>query len=1002
MDGLLTPVSITYKKQEQKEEDALVEASTPSPLSAPQTEAPVRPSHVRTAGDALEVLRNQPSFDDLKLSLAFLDEEKTFRITTPGPVAAQLVHVLVSEVIPNYWSILYGEMSAPKKGRASRKPQELELLLSFLRSITGLNAILLRLKQLIQQSKESKKKIGGPNILQNLRILLQLCSEVLKGNTTIEKIWKTIQEASAVPGKQKALWQELLNLVGSGKIVGIAAEAEAISNELSNEPNERYWIADSGSYSRWLGQNVSYWGRALGDESGQAWKCCSELLGKALRLGHPDDIAKELLNSMLLQLETDISQFLNIFSHLPSLEQRSLLYTFLKILSRDNLSLDITSEDDSKWWQVNMAVVSAAAKLLDVLIAGDEVRKNFLISWLTNSSGAGIGEGIAIRRAAIAALSNNKKDIEMVLEKSLSQFGDQLYIRHAPTLQQEVHAQVLLLSAGYVHRMAPLRLTMIMRTGSHLSVVSNRLSASSLRARFLGMVVGEALSSLVDKGDKVMDFKMEETKTSEAKWYKSLVNVKDTIGDLEALRSKFVPKSPKSKRHTTSKSTTKPNPLQGSTKILSIEEVEDDDEVSSDDGLTPYAKPDSDAEDSDEDPTLITRNKPTAPVYIRDLITYLRDTENYDRQKLGLMTASSLIRRKANFGTEVSSHAEEIATLLVGLQDKYEIEGFQSLRQQGMIAILVALPGKMGPWFSKTFFDGDYSISQRASILTTLGLGARELGGHGSEDKNLIENASTTFPSKMLPENMHKYYTNTNTKNAKTTKPSPSRPNPPPNAVDTLSETLQTTMLAPLATSAADTLTGPNILKVRTFSSRLAVEKARKKPIPNTLATMLSRSFFFPLTGRFFVHLKAYGSTSASNITFHPYLLSLFLKTLALMLHTSGPSTLSLPQMTSEFWDLCLSLRGQARGDSSVQEGLLFAFMTILEMNEGDLRAVAERHGRELVETREWVEGVFGGLAGGSEEDEKRRMLAAGVLVRIGECVEKYQRLMVGDLAGGF
>jgi telomere length regulation protein len=69
--------------------------------------------------------------------------------------------------------------------------------------------------------------------------------------------------------------------------VGIAAEAEAISNELSNDPNERYWVADSGSYSRWLCQNVSFWGRTLRNDSEQAWKCCSELLGKALRLGHP-------------------------------------------------------------------------------------------------------------------------------------------------------------------------------------------------------------------------------------------------------------------------------------------------------------------------------------------------------------------------------------------------------------------------------------------------------------------------------------------------------------------------------------------------------------------------------------------------------------------------------------------------------------------------------------------------------------------------------------------
>jgi telomere length regulation protein len=60
-----------------------------------------------------------------------------------------------------------------------------------------------------------------------------------------------------------------------------------------------------------------------------------------------------------------------------------------------------------------------------------------------------------------------------------------------------------------------------MRSGTHLNAISNRLAASSPRARFLGMVVGEALSSLVDTGDKIMDFKMDEMKTPEAMWFKN-------------------------------------------------------------------------------------------------------------------------------------------------------------------------------------------------------------------------------------------------------------------------------------------------------------------------------------------------------------------------------------------------------------------------------------------------------------------------------------------------
>jgi len=665
------------------------------------------------------------------------------------------------------------------------------------------------------------------------------------------------------------------------------------------------------------------------------------------------------------------------------------------------MSSIVTSDDNAQWWQVDSDLISASAALVTILLGNEESRTNHVVTWLTSSSGAGVGEGVAIRRAILAALVKNKSYIEIVLEKSLQQFGDQLYIKHTPAMQQDgrclkynpnmqalifylVHAQVLLLSAGYVHRKTPMRLATMMRSGAHLGMVSNRLSASSPRARFLGMVVGEALSSLVDNSEKRMDFKMEEMRTSEAKWYKSLVGVSDTVGTLDMLRSSALSKVSKNTQPFKPQQAPKAKPtVTQSSSIVSIEEVEDGSEQESDDddGLTAYAKPDSDDEDSDEDPTLITRNKPTAPVYIRDLITYLRDSENYDKHKLGLQTAATLIRRKANFGTEVSAHAEELASLLVGMQDMYELENFLELRSQGMIAILIAQPLKMGQWFSKTFFDGDYSISQRASILITLGLGARELGGLATE--NPIPKSNTSFPSKSLPEKMHQLYA--------------SHSAPQLTAIDNLSTTLINTMISPMAASLADKLTGPSVLKVRTFSSRMAVEQKRKKPTTNALAKVVADGFFFPLTGRFFIHLKAYGSTRA-NITFEPFLLALFIKTLSLLLHASGPSSISLPQMTSEFWDLLLSLRTQSIGDITVVEALLFGFLTLLEMNE-DKRGLVDAHGRQMLETQEWIEGVFGRVKGGSEEEERVRMLAAGCLVRIREVVEKYQAMLMGDLA---
>lgn len=499
------------------------------------------------------------------------------------------------------------------------------------------------------------------------------------------------------------------------------------------------------------------------------------------------------------------------------------------------------------------------------------------------------------------------------------------------------------------------------------------------------MSVGEAISTLIDSPDKRMTFKVPEMSTSEANWYKSIICVHDVVGLRDAIKSgSLVPgtrvKVP-ARKHTAPKpQSIRGNDLHGSSKIVAIQELDDDGEENEDDDLIPYEKPDDDEEDSDDDPTLVVRNKPTAPVYIRDLITYLRDTEDYDRQRLALNTAPSLIRRKANFGTEVGAHVEDLAALLVGLQDKYELDNFQDVRIQGMIAIVIAKPLEMGQWFAKTFFDGDYSISQRAAILSTLSLSARELGGYKDEDGSLTSMAplpSTSFPSKTLPAKLNSTFAG-------------SLPSP----VDALARRLERTMIAPLAAHAADELSGPNILKVRTFSSRLAVESRRTKPIANALAKVVADGFFFPLTARWWLHMKAYG---AENVVFSPFLLSSYLKTLSLIIHASGSSTLSLPQMTREFWDLLLTLRGGGQGDKSVVEALLFAFLTLLEVNE-DKRRLAEDHARELLETQEWVNGLFNNLGGGSAEDEKIRMLAAGVLIRTREVVEKYQTLLMGDM----
>lgn len=645
--------------------------------------------------------------------------------------------------------------------------------------------------------------------------------------------------------------------------------------------------------------------------------------------------------------------------------------------------------------------IAAAAALIRGMIDDNQPMKDHLISWLSDPN-LSATEPFALRRAAISALAEEKHDnriivddpMQDIMEKNMKLFGDSLFIKHAPILQQEACAQVLLLSAGYVHRAQPMFLFTLARSSIHLNATSNRLRSSSNRGRFLGMIVAMAISDIVDKTGSKMDFDVEDVKSPEARWYLQLVKLDDKAGSFRDMKDTFQQQSSSSASSARKLSPDAPRadtsskPKKGIQQISSpstqtsiqgprIVEIMDDSEE--DDDLVPYAKPDSDPEDEDEDPTLVNRNKPKPPVYIRDLIAGLNDSENHDRHTLSLKHAASLIRRKTSFGKEVSDHAIELAAILTGLGDTFETENFQELRMQALIAVLLSDPTQMAPWFASQAFDGDYSLSQRITVLSVLGLSARELAGYKNEDNEMNPALpSTSFPSKQLPDRLHKMYATDKQKTP----------------LSRIASSLETAMIQPMALEAADSVSGPNILKVRTFSSRMEVEKKRKKAIPNALAKIVAENFFFPLTGRWWQNAQAYGS---SNVHFQPFLLSTYLKTLAILLHASGPSTPSLLQMTSEFWDLLLGVRTNALGDISVLEATLFSLLTLLEVNE-DKRRIAEDHSKQLIETQEWVELVFEKSSGADEEAERIRMLAASVLMKTREVVEKYQRLLVGSM----
>ncbi|KAF2831443.1 hypothetical protein CC86DRAFT_443135 [Ophiobolus disseminans] len=913
--------------------------------------------HIDSAESVLDVLKSQPSQQTVTNALKYMTSVG-FSLLLPESLNASIAHQLVNDTVPHYWR--------PSRGSSRQK-----LFARVLRNPIGIGHTITRLRSLIADCNKKKAPGEDRDPTDHMDDLLDILNQILRGDGTSSLVLHDIHAHGKNAMQKSLMWREYLGQTASGRLISIVAEAEDVLKSRQASRNGS-WIADGNTFAEWLGRNIATLIREK-DNSEEYMSAVVEVCSKALTLGYTDRVIGSLTSTLM---DTDsVALLADLIPRLKPFEQRKYLNSIITFFIRRQFFPDHINLEDAPI--PASTTISGIAKLLHILTKESDALKDHLVSLLTRSTLPSLDDSLGTRRSVMAAIAQDEDKLYTLLENCIKMFGDSMYIKHTPLVQQEALAQNLALCCGYVQRSQPMFLTMMAKSSYHVSGMSNRIGASSPRARFLGIAVGVAISKMVDKPDLQLKFGMEGAEAVEARWYEALTKIDDKLGEISAINitaqgTAAVKRAEQKSKPTPKLSKPSITEIQGPRIIEVLSDSEDED-----DDLVRYEKPDSDPEDSDDDPTIINRNRPTAPVYIRDLIVGLRDEEDYDRHALALSTAASLIRRKANFGTEVIDHIDDLAIILTGLQDNSELEGFTQQRQQALIAILLAKPVQMAQWFVRSFFSGDYSLSQRIVMLTTLGLGARELAGMKDSSTEDLLPPAASFPSKQLPPHLHKIYAE----------------NKDPNPVAKISSSMAREMLSPLASQAADQLTGPNILKVRTFSSRMEVEKKRQKPIPNALAKIVAENFFFPLTGRWWLQVRA----SNDSIYTSTHLLPNFLQTLSLLLNASGANTLALPQMTREYWDLLLSVRSLAAKDKQVLNAVLFGFLMILETNENKER-VATEHGKELMETQAWVKMVFEGLGTGSEEDERVRVLAAGVVVRCGEVVEKYQRRMAGAL----
>lgn len=123
-----------------------------------------------------------------------------------------------------------------------------------------------------------------------------------------------------------------------------------------------------------------------------------------------------------------------LLEQLPAHEQKKILSGVLKYASETYFSFSSISADSTA---VDAAAVSAVAGLIKQVTGNSAVLHEQLVSWLLTNLAVGLINGVGVRRAAVAVVAENRKGLSEILDKSMAEFGDQLFIKHAPIIQQE-------------------------------------------------------------------------------------------------------------------------------------------------------------------------------------------------------------------------------------------------------------------------------------------------------------------------------------------------------------------------------------------------------------------------------------------------------------------------------------------------------------------------------------------------------------------------------------
>lgn len=491
----------------------------------------------------------------------------------------------------------------------------------------------------------------------------------------------------------------------------------------------------------------------------------------------------------------------------------------------------------------------------------------------------------AVQRASVIGWTQGLETATLELVKL---WGSKLAVSQVSILIQHAQTQVLLGCASQLDKESLDRIT---STPQFSTAISTHLAALSEQTRLMGTIVAEVF---VRQSGQKLSFGMEYSydyffaKEQPMELTKALSSIESESTVVNALPQVLLPPD-----------------------ATPVPDVND-----------PIDSDDEDEETCD------------APVYIRDLLDYLR-SDDYAKQRAALVGGPDLLHRKAHF-KEVQQYSRDLLIAVAQLTDKFNINNFSELRQTLLIAIVVGDP-PMAVEVCKLLVNGDYSLYQRLSLMNSLVGAAQELSNFHSVD----------FASEKLPGLMHRAFYS---------------------PVDSITSSLQDKLVIE-ARNEQQAKLGPSMLLQNTPNTK-------SKP-PATAST--GKNLYSKIAGKYFFFPLCACSPQAQGL-YSELLTCSWLKTLGLLVYMSYPTNDMGDFVTEMLRIIDANVR---QTEPTILEAL---FTDILLLCDVAPLLLVQQHFPKIGELYEWVESIWRKIP-----DEKTQKVAAASILRLGEILENAQ-----------